>query len=120
MSEQVPFKDGMLTEPLSPPEDVRLKGVKCHSCGSMALGGREYCINCTSTDLEEHVFSKGYKYMELPTGVKPEEKPQQRRDYCEMRGFDPDTGIPTREILEKLGLKDVANKLYTVVNISNG
>ena len=58
MSEQVPFKDGVLTEPLSPPEDVRLKGVKCRSCGAMALGNREFCINCTSSDLEQHIFSK--------------------------------------------------------------
>jgi len=58
MSEQVPFKDGMLTEPLSPPENVRLKGVKCRSCGAMALGHREHCINCTSSDVEDHVFSR--------------------------------------------------------------
>ena len=58
MSEQVPFKDGILTEPLSPLEEIRLKGVKCRSCGAMALGEREYCIDCTSSDLEEHVFSK--------------------------------------------------------------
>jgi uncharacterized OB-fold protein len=58
MSGQVPFKDGILTEPLSRLEEIRLKGVKCRSCGAMALGEREYCINCTSSDLEEHVFSK--------------------------------------------------------------
>ena len=58
MSEQVPFKYGILTEPLSPLVEIRLKGVKCRSCGAMALGEREYCINCTSSDLEEHVFSK--------------------------------------------------------------
>lgn len=57
MPKQVPFKEGMLTEPLSPPEKVRLKGVKCLSCGAMALGTREHCINCTSRDVEEHVFS---------------------------------------------------------------
>ena len=38
MAEQVPFKEGCLTTPLSPPEKVRLKGVKCRACGSLALG----------------------------------------------------------------------------------
>jgi uncharacterized OB-fold protein len=58
MTEQVPFKEGVLTTPLSPLEDARLKGVKCRSCGALALGEREHCINCTSSDLEEHIFSK--------------------------------------------------------------
>jgi uncharacterized OB-fold protein len=58
MAEKKPFKEGMLTTPLSPLEDVRLRGVRCRACGSYALGKREHCINCTSQDLEEHVFSK--------------------------------------------------------------
>ncbi len=33
-------------------------------------------------------------------------------DYCEMRGYDPKTGIPTREALEKIGLKFVADRLH--------
>jgi aldehyde:ferredoxin oxidoreductase len=32
-------------------------------------------------------------------------------EYCELRGCDPDTGVPTREALEKAGLKDLADKL---------
>jgi len=32
-------------------------------------------------------------------------------DYYQIRGWDIKTGIPTRERLEKLDLKDVANKL---------
>jgi aldehyde:ferredoxin oxidoreductase len=32
-------------------------------------------------------------------------------EYCEIRGCDPDTGIPTREELERLGMKYVADKL---------
>lgn len=58
MAERVPFKEGVLTTPLSPLEEVRLKGIKCHACGALALGEREHCINCTSSDVEEHVFSK--------------------------------------------------------------
>lgn len=58
MSGPVPFNKGMLTEPLSSLEEVRLKGIKCNNCGSMSLGSREYCINCTSDNVENHVFSK--------------------------------------------------------------
>jgi aldehyde:ferredoxin oxidoreductase len=32
-------------------------------------------------------------------------------EYCELRGCDPDTGVPIREALEKVGLKDLADKL---------
>jgi uncharacterized protein len=58
MAEQVPFKEGLLTMPLSPVEDVRLKGIKCRACGSLAMGESKYCINCTSKDVEPYVFSK--------------------------------------------------------------
>jgi uncharacterized protein len=61
MAEQVPFKEGCLTVPLSPPEQVRLKGIKCRACGSLALGSSQYCINCTSKNVEPHVFSKNGK-----------------------------------------------------------
>ena len=58
MPEQVPFKKGMFTMPLSPLEKVRFKGVKCKSCGALALGERGSCINCGSKDVVEHIFSK--------------------------------------------------------------
>jgi len=32
-------------------------------------------------------------------------------EYCTLRGVNPDTGVPTREALEKVGLKDVADRL---------
>jgi aldehyde:ferredoxin oxidoreductase len=32
-------------------------------------------------------------------------------EYCTLRGVDPDTGVPTREALERVGLKDLADKL---------
>lgn len=32
-------------------------------------------------------------------------------EYCALRGCDPDTGAPTREAQEKVGLKDLADKL---------
>jgi aldehyde:ferredoxin oxidoreductase len=36
---------------------------------------------------------------------------QAGEEYCTLRGVDPDTGVPTREALEKVGLKDVADRL---------
>jgi aldehyde:ferredoxin oxidoreductase len=41
----------------------------------------------------------------------PEELKKVQEDYCRMRGYDPKNGVPTRKELEKLGLKDVADKL---------
>jgi aldehyde:ferredoxin oxidoreductase len=37
--------------------------------------------------------------------------PQVARGYCELMGIDPDTQLPTRKELERLGLNDVANML---------
>jgi uncharacterized OB-fold protein len=58
MGQAVPFKEGILTRPLSPVDGIRLSGVKCRSCGALTLGKRDHCINCTSTDIEDHIFSK--------------------------------------------------------------
>ena len=41
------------------------------------------------------------------------------RIYLRMRGIDPESAIPTREALERLGLKDVANKLDKTLAIAN-
>ena len=61
MAELVPFKEGCLTTPLSPPDQVRLKGVKCRACGSLTFGDATHCINCTSKEVEPYVFSKDGK-----------------------------------------------------------
>jgi hypothetical protein len=37
--------------------------------------------------------------------------PQVARGYCELMGIDPDTQLPTRKELERLGMNDVANML---------
>jgi uncharacterized OB-fold protein len=58
MATQVPFKEGFLTTPLSPLENVRLKGIKCQDCGCVVLGKGTNCINCTGENVVEHVFSK--------------------------------------------------------------
>lgn len=64
MSKLVPFKEGILSEPLSPLDDVRLEGVRCNSCGAMSLGVRRFCINCSGSDVAKHTFSKdGQVYM---------------------------------------------------------
>ena len=77
-----------------------------------------YRVLCFRAIGEEHVHSKrsasiisslsapGLGY---PGG--PEAREKRVEDFCQMRGYDPKTGIPTREMLEKLGLKDVADKL---------
>ncbi|MCD6461728.1 MAG: hypothetical protein J7L61_03190, partial [Thermoplasmata archaeon] len=34
------------------------------------------------------------------------------REYYRIHGYDPDTGIPTRERLESLDIPEVADRLY--------
>ncbi len=46
----------------------------------------------------------------------PKDQRRVQMDYCELRGYDPDAGIPTREVLEKLGLNDVAERLHAQAN----
>jgi hypothetical protein len=41
----------------------------------------------------------------------PAELKHVQSDYCLARGYDPETGIPTRAELERLGLKYLADKL---------
>jgi len=55
---QIPVVKGFMTTPLSPPEQVRLTGSRCLSCGVTLLGKRHACENCASTDLEDVIFSK--------------------------------------------------------------
>jgi aldehyde:ferredoxin oxidoreductase len=53
----------------------------------------------------------------LPQPGRPEDPEEMRKvqeDYCRMRGYDPETGVPTREALVKLGLQDVADKIESV------
>jgi aldehyde:ferredoxin oxidoreductase len=44
----------------------------------------------------------------------PVELKKVQEDYCISRGYDPKTGTPTKESLEKLGMKEVADKLESV------
>jgi aldehyde:ferredoxin oxidoreductase len=54
----------------------------------------------------------------LPTAGRPKDPEELKRvqdDYCATRGYDPVTGVPTREALEKLGLKDIADKIESPI-----
>lgn len=55
---RIPAKEDLFTMPLSPLEQVRLKGSKCQACGEVFLGKRLTCENCAGSDLEEIALSK--------------------------------------------------------------
>ena len=55
---EVPFVPGFLPTPLSPRENLHLLGTKCHNCGTILLGTREFCENCTSSDVEVIALGK--------------------------------------------------------------
>lgn len=55
---RVPIKDGLLTMPLSPPDQVRLIGSKCGTCGEASLGKRPTCPNCGRIGIEEVPLSQ--------------------------------------------------------------
>lgn len=52
------IKEDFFTTPLSPLENVRLKGTKCHACGETFFGHRYYCEFCGSPELEGITLSK--------------------------------------------------------------
>lgn len=43
---EVPVREGLLTEPLSPLAQVRIIGSKCKECGEVMLGEVSTCANC--------------------------------------------------------------------------
>lgn len=79
-----------------------------------------YNALCASMIGEEPAVSKPLeKLASFPVPGRPKDPKELRKvqiDYSLARGCDPETGIPTREELEKLGLKDVAKKLAAVAN----
>lgn len=58
VKKRVPLKEGFFTGPLSNPEQVRLAGNKCRSCGEVFFGKRPACENCQSLDLEDVALGK--------------------------------------------------------------
>lgn len=54
------------------------------------------------------------KLASFPVPGRPEDPAELRKiqeDYCRIRGYDPDTGIPTLEELKRLGLVEIADQL---------
>lgn len=49
---RIPIREGLLSTPLSPLEDVHLLGSKCNNCGEVGLGKVSSCQNCAGEDLE--------------------------------------------------------------------
>ncbi len=56
-----PIRERLLSEPLSPLEDVRLLGSRCKNCGEVALGEVSSCQNCAGEDLEVIPLSRNGK-----------------------------------------------------------
>ena len=55
------IREDIFTKPLLPLEQVRLRGVRCKTCGQAFLGDRDACEQCLGESLEEVVFSsKGH------------------------------------------------------------
>ena len=55
---QVPIREDLFTMPLSPPQQVRVVGSKCHICGEVLLGKYTTCPNCAGDNMEEIAFSR--------------------------------------------------------------
>jgi aldehyde:ferredoxin oxidoreductase len=79
-----------------------------------------YNVLCAREIGEEPVVAKPIESLAsfpMPGRPKdPEELRKVQEDYCSLRGYDPDTGIPRGERLEMLGMKDVADKLAASVD----
>jgi aldehyde:ferredoxin oxidoreductase len=79
-----------------------------------------YNALCTIMIGEEPVLAKPIEQLaSFPVPGRPKDPKELRKvqiDYSLARGYDPETGIPTREVLEKLGLKDVADRLAAVAS----
>lgn len=58
---RIPIRDGLLSMPLSPLEDVHLLGSKCKHCGEVGLGEVSSCQNCAGEDLEVIPLSQNGK-----------------------------------------------------------
>ena len=54
----VPIREGLLSTPLEPLDQVRLLGSKCKKCGEVAFGLTRSCPNCTSEEVEVIPLSK--------------------------------------------------------------
>lgn len=48
---RVPIRQGLLSSPLTPLEDVRLLGSQCKNCGEIGLGEVTSCQNCAGENV---------------------------------------------------------------------
>lgn len=75
-----------------------------------------YNVMCARALREEIAVGKPLESLpSFPVPQRPTDPAEQRkvqRDYCLLRGYDPQTGVPTREGLERLGLNDLADALH--------
>ena len=67
------------------------------------------------TPVEAKPVERLFAFPQAGRPTDPEELKKVQEDYAAIRGYDAETGVPTREKLEKLGLKDVADKLEATV-----
>ena len=56
--EYVAIKDGFLSKPLYPLEDVRLMGSRCCTCGEVFLGKAVACQQCQGENMEDITLSR--------------------------------------------------------------
>jgi len=122
MADQIPFKEGMLTEPLSPLEDVRLKGIKCTACGSMAPGTRKYCINCASPEVEPVVFGK-YGVVDMHTIVRHSPPPPYPKDTFQpfpVAWVKLDEGVYMFSEIVDVGLEEVTTGMPVEISCRKG
>lgn len=55
---RIPINEDLLTTPLFPAGQVRLRGSKCRTCGEVFFGKHLSCENCGSEDIEEMPLSR--------------------------------------------------------------
>lgn len=53
----VPIREGLLTLPLCPLDQVRLIGSKCNNCGEVMFGETATCGHCASDDTKQIALS---------------------------------------------------------------
>jgi len=54
---RIAVREGLLTEPLTDLQQVRLAGSRCLSCGEVSLGQRRACPNCGGDAIRDIVLS---------------------------------------------------------------
>jgi aldehyde:ferredoxin oxidoreductase len=78
-----------------------------------------YNALCTLVNGKEPVLVKPLEELtSFPVPGRPKDPAELKHvqsDYCIARGYDPETGIPTRAEMERLGLKYLADQLEVVI-----